>query len=134
MGAGDSLQTAALDVLRTVQGLGVYEGQPVQAAFPYAVVEAGSENDWSHKTGAGRDVRLAVILRDQGERPVRLRALIDQCEEMLAALEGAIDEWRLVTMLFLRSRLVREQRRPSSGSGQAWVAMIEYRALMLRTP
>jgi hypothetical protein len=36
---------------------------------PYAIVETGPEIDWSHKSGAGRELRLAVTLRDKGERP-----------------------------------------------------------------
>jgi hypothetical protein len=128
MGAGEALQAAAMTALGTIDGLGIYEGPPVQAVYPYAVIEAGPESDWSHKTGQGRDVRFAVTLRDRGERPVRLRALMDQSETALATLSGNISGWQLVTMLFLRSKLVREP----TNSGQIWAAMIEYRALMMR--
>src|SRR5207253_4008443 len=51
-GAGDSLQAAAIAVLDAVSELGAaYLGPPVQAAYPYAVVDAGLESDWGHKSG-----------------------------------------------------------------------------------
>jgi len=85
-GAGGALQTAALARLETVAGLNrAYPGPPLQAAVPYATVEAGSEADWGHKSGEGREVRLAVGLWDEGERPERIRSLMGAVE---AALDG----------------------------------------------
>jgi len=137
MSAGEALQAAAMTALRAIEGLGVYEGEPVQAAYPYALAEAGPEADWSFKGGTGRDVRLAVTLWDKGERPARLRGLAEAAEAALAEIEGEIGGWRLVTMPFLRSRLVRTGspagKGGGSGAGRGWAAMIEYRALMLRT-
>jgi hypothetical protein len=136
-GASEALQAAAMAALGAIEGLGVYEGQPLQAAFPYAVAETGPEADWSHKSGQGRDIRLAIILYDKGERPGRLRTLAAEAEEALSALGGDMGGWRLVTMPFLRSRLVRDVRgaeqKGGAASGQGWTAMIEYRARMLRT-
>lgn len=125
MSAGEALQAAAMAALGGIGGLGLYEGPPVQAAFPYAVVEAGPESDWGYKNGQGREVRLAVTLHDKGERPVRLKALMSAAEAALEAM-GEVEGWQLVTMRFLRSRLVRDAK------GQ-WAGAIDYRARMLRT-
>lgn len=125
MSAGEALRTAAMAALGGISGLGIYEGPPVQAAFPYALVEAGPESDWSHKSGEGREVRLAVILHDKGERPVRLKALISAAEAALAGLSGA-EDWELVTLRFMRSRVVRDAK-------GIWAGAIDYRARMLRT-
>lgn len=126
-GAGEALQTAALARLATVPGLsGIYPGPPLRAAVPYATVEAGAESDWSHKSGEGREVRLAVGLRDEGERPDRIRTLIDRVETALRALLE-VPGWQLVDLRFLRSRLEREGR----GREPAWAALIEYRARLL---
>lgn len=136
MSAGDALQSAAMAALRAIEGLGVYDGEPVQAAYPYALAEAGPEADWSFKGGTGRDVRFAVTLWDKGERPARLRALAAAAEEAMAGIEGEIGGWRLVTLPFLRSRLVRTGPPAGRGGGSGshgWAATIEYRALMLRT-
>lgn len=122
MSAGEALQAAAIEALKSIEGLGVYEGPPVQAAMPHALVEAGPETDWGHKSGIGREVRLAVTLKDLGERPARLRALMAAAE---AALEGLVlSDWQLVTLQMMRSRLARDAK-------GVWTGAIDYRARML---
>lgn len=123
-GAGEALADAVIALLRPIGGLnGIYEGVPIQAACPYALVEAGPERDWSHKTGVGREVRLAVVLRDQGERPARLRRLAADAEAALGGL-GAADGWQLVTFDFVRSMIVAQ-------SAGRWALTLDYRARML---
>jgi hypothetical protein len=40
--------------------------------------------------------------------------------------------WRLVTLQYLRSRVVREpQARSANGAAPAWAGIVEYRARML---
>lgn len=125
-GAGETLAAAARSALDAIAGLnGVYDGPPVQAVFPYARVDAGPESDWSHKNGEGRELRLAVTIRDQGERPARLRALMGEVEAAIAALDGDLGEWRLVTLVFLRSQSLREP-------GAAWAGATDWRARMLK--
>lgn len=128
-GAGETLQAAAAAALGAIEGLGVYEGPPVQAGFPYAVADAGLEADWSHKSGSGREVRLAVTIRDKGERPARLRRLMAEAEAALAAIAGPFAGWRLVTLQFLRARLVPDGR--GAGGMGSWAGVIELRARML---
>ena len=124
-GAGFEIEKAALAALRTVAGLsGAFAEGPVQAAYPYATAEAGLENDWSHKSGEGREVRLAVTVRDEGERPDRLHALVGDVEEALAALPPLLAGWRVVSFRFVRSRMIREPK-------GRWTSVIEYRARLL---
>jgi len=124
--AGEALIAAVTAALGEVAGLnGVYDGPPLQAAFPYAVVDAGPESDWSHKSGEGRELRLAVTIRDQGERPARLRALMRAAEDAIGGLESGFDGWRLVTMVFLRSQMLRS-------NDATWTAALDYRARLLR--
>lgn len=124
--AGTALAEAAMAALKDLAGLtGAFEGRPVQAAFPYALVEAGPELDWSHKSGTGREVRLALVLRDGGERPARLRDLAVQAEAAVEALAGELAGWRLVSLRFMRGRLIAEAK------GE-WAAVSEYRARMLK--
>lgn len=121
-GAGQALAGAALAALRRVEGLNqVYDGPPLSAAFPYAVVETGPESDWSHKSGEGRELRLAILVRDKGERPARLRTLAAAVEAEAATIGPDLAGWRLVNLVFLRASMLRE-------SGAAWSAAIEYRA------
>jgi hypothetical protein len=125
-GAGEALAAAAIAALGGVAGLNhVYDGPPLNAAFPYARIEAGPESDWSHKSGVGRELRLAIVLRDQGEQPARLRALMRAAETAMGAIPPDMAGWRLVNLIFLRSSLLRE-------TGAAWAAAIEFRARMLK--
>lgn len=125
-GAGQALVDAAVIALAGLEGLnGAYDGPPLQGALPYAVVEAGPESDWSHKSGEGRELRLAIVIRDKAERPTRLRALARAAEAAIAELDGAQAPWRIVTLVFARSQLLREP-------GAAWAAAIEYRARLLK--
>lgn len=124
MTAGAELQAAAIAALQAVAELGrVYDGQPVQAAVPYAVVEPGAEADWGHKSGAGREVRLSVTIRDEGERPARLRRLMGEVEAVLASVV-AVAGWQLVTMRFLSSRVAKDRQ-------GGWIGLVEFRARLL---
>ena len=130
-GAAARLQAAARARLAAVPGLsGVYEGPPLQAVAPYAVVEAGLESDWGHKSGAGAEARLGITIRDAGERPGRLHALLDSAREALEA-ELAVEGWQLVSFRWERTRSLREGKPAPSGEAQ-WVGALDYRARLLR--
>ncbi|HEX9965943.1 MAG TPA: DUF3168 domain-containing protein [Allosphingosinicella sp.] len=125
-GAGAALGSAALEALEALELGGVYPGPPLQAAFPHAVVETGPETDWGHKSGRGREVRLALTVRDLGERPDRVQALAEAAEAVVGAgLE--VEGWRLVTMALVRSRTVAEGR----GGKAGWAVVSDFRARML---
>jgi hypothetical protein len=122
--ASAALIAAAQEALRGVAGLsGVHEAAPIQAAIPSATVAAGLETDWSHKSGAGRELRLSIMLRDEGESASRLRALVGAAEAALQGLETG-GGWRLVTLVFVRSIFAAQ-------TPGKWTATIDYRARML---
>ena len=126
-GAGQILAETLIPALRTLAGLnGVYDGPPLSAAFPYAVIEAGPESDWSHKSGEGRELRLSIQVHDKGERPARLRALVPEIEARVMQTGPELAGWRLVTLVFVRQTMLRS-------TGAAWTAAIDYRARLLRT-
>jgi hypothetical protein len=100
---------------------GVFDGPPARAAYPYAVIDATTESDWSHKNGDGREVLVAITVWD--DQPVRLHELADQIEASLEALP-AIGGWQLVTMRLMRRRVVRDVAGP-------WAAAVDFRARML---
>ncbi|MFL6725349.1 MAG: DUF3168 domain-containing protein [Sphingomicrobium sp.] len=122
MSAGGALQSAIAAALSNVEGLaGVFDGPPARAAYPYAAIDATTESDWSHKSGSGREVLVAITLWD--DQPVRLHSLADQVEALLLPL-AAPDGWQLVTMQLMRRRVVRDVAGP-------WAAAIDFRARML---
>jgi hypothetical protein len=126
-GAGQILAETVIAALRALEGLNnVYDGPPLTAAFPYAIVEAGPESDWSHKSGAGRELRLSILVRDKGERPARLRALVAGIEDSIIEIGSELTGWRLVNLVFVREAMLRE-------TSAAWSAAIDYRARLLKT-
>ena len=122
MSAGGALQSAIASALSGLGGLsGVFDGPPARAPFPYAALDATTETDWSHKTGTGREVMVAITLWD--DQPVRLHGLTDAIEAAVEAV-GAVAGWQLVTMQLVRRRVVRDVAGP-------WAAAVDFRARML---
>ena len=122
MSAGSKLQEALAAALVGESRLtGIFDGPPARASFPYAVIDAGSESDWSHKDGEGREVLVALTLWD--EEPARLAELADAVEALVGAV-SAVGGWQLVSMRMLRRRTVRDVTGP-------WAAAIDFRARLL---
>jgi len=131
-GAAGVLARAVTAALRAVPGLsGVSDGAPIQAGDAHAVVETGPETDWGHKSGAGAEIRFAVVIRCGGEQPGRTRTLVEQARQAVAAIGAELaapdgsETWRLVSLAMLRSRLVRTP-------GPSWASAVDYRARLLR--
>lgn len=124
--ASEALAVVAREAVGGVPGLnGAYDGAPIKASLPYGQIDAGPENDWSWKDGEGREVRLAATIRDAGEQPTRLRRLMVEVEEALLGLSGAVDEWRLVNVVTVRTRTAQKR------AGE-WMGLIEVRVRMER--
>ncbi len=129
MSATPELQAAIAVALAGADGLealtAIFDAPPVRAALPHAVVEEVLFADWGTKDMAGREARAMVTLRDDGERPVRLRALAGAAEAAVLAMAPALGAgWRIVSMAFVRGRIARE--------ANGWVARSEFRVRMLR--
>ena len=122
MSAGGALQTAIAAALAGVDGLsGVFDGPPARASYPYAAIDATTETDWSHKSGDGREVMVAITLWD--DQPVRLHELADVVEAAVGNL-GIVIGWQVVTMRLVRRRIMRDVAGP-------WAAAVDFRARML---
>lgn len=122
MSAGLALQEALARILADEPDLtGVYDGPPARAAFPYVVVDAGNESDWSHKSGEGREVLVALTVWD--DAPARLAGLSDLVEGLASGV-GDVAGWQLVAMRLIRRRTVRDAAGP-------WATAIDFRARLL---
>ena len=122
MSAGGALQEVLAARLATITEFsGVYDGPPARAAYPYVVLDAGTESDWSHKDNTGREVLVALTLWD--EQPARLQVLADAVEAAVAG-SGSPVGWALVSLRFLRRRTIRDVAGP-------WAAAIDVRARLL---
>lgn len=103
---------------------GVFEGPAVRASTPFAEIGEAVAGDWGTKDRAGRELRLAVILRDVGETSTRIGTLGAAVEAAVPALPRDLPGWRVASVVFLRSRVAGE------GPGR-WIAAIEFRVRML---
>lgn len=122
MSAGGSLQAALAGALESLTELtGVFDGPPPRAPFPYVVLDASTETDWSHKSGRGREVLVALTVWD--EQPARLHELADQVEQAIEAV-SAVDGWELASLRLQRRRVLRDVAGP-------WAAAIDFKARLL---
>ena len=103
---------------------GVFEGPAVRASAPYAEVQPLVAVDWSTKDRAGRELRPAVTIRDAGETPARLHALIGAACAAIEAMPRDLDGWRVASLVFARSRMLAE-------APGRWAAVVEYRVRVL---
>jgi hypothetical protein len=122
MSAGSAIQAAIVAALGPIEPLtGIYDGPPARAPFPYLVVDAGSEGDWSHKSGQGREVLVSLTIWD--DQPARLHGLGDAVEVAMQGL-GQPSGWQLVSLRPIRRRTVRDVAGP-------WASAIDYRGRLL---
>lgn len=121
MSAGGQIQAVLAGALTTLEVTGVYDGPPARAPFPYVVLDAGQEADWSHKSGSGREVLVALTVWD--DQPARLQGLADAAEGAVIAT-SAVEGWQLVSLRLIRRRTVRDVAGP-------WATAIDFRARLL---
>lgn len=103
---------------------GIYDGPPPRAAFPYVSMGDSLVSDWSTKTAKGREIRLALTLWDSGECPSQLTDLMANLEEAMAALPRNLPGWRIASLMFQRSMVVRDSAGP-------WAGLLEHRIRLL---
>lgn len=129
MTAEGAVQAAVLLALAGVPGLNRVEpGASVRASEPYATIEPLVASDWGTKDRAGRELRVAVTVRDLAERAERLHLLAGAVEAAVMALPAVIPDadggWRIASIAFLRSRTASEK----AGN---WAATLEWRLRVL---
>ena len=104
---------------------GLFDGQPVRASVPYAVVGDCIASDWGAKDVDGRELRLTIGLHDAGETPARLAALLERIDAVMQLLEFA-EAWRIVGVRLIRSRVVKGRDKDT------WQAVVDYRVRVVR--
>ncbi len=130
MSAGEALVAAAVAAVDAVEGptrlSAVFDGAPVRAALPYAVVGDPVLIDWSAAGVTGREGRLTVTLWDAGEVPARLRTLVEAAEAAVLGIGPNLGAgWRVASLQLVRSRVVR-------AGGDRWMGVSEFRVRLYR--
>ncbi|MEO6092183.1 MAG: DUF3168 domain-containing protein [Novosphingobium sp.] len=112
------------DVLLSAQLNAITEEVPSRTSLPWLAIAASASIDWSCKTNAGREVRIAVELHCQGDRPDTAAVLVGAIEQRIASLPRAQPGFTVVAAQFLRARA--EQR-----GANARAILLEYRFRLL---
>jgi hypothetical protein len=106
MSASISVQKAVVNALADLNGLaGVYDGAPVDAAAPYAVIGPHVVAEWGTKTEIGHEHRLLLTFWDDQPGSVRMKRLMSEAEMRLSALGGGWDGHRIVNARLVRSEV-----------------------------
>lgn len=79
------------------------EEAPSEARPPWLGITASASADWSTKTRAGAEVRVALELQTRGDDPATALALVQAIDARALALAETTDA-RVVSAHFLRSR------------------------------
>lgn len=126
-----ALRTALTEWLRTDPVLAarvnaVEEEGPVATTPPSLAIVASASTDRSHKTGSGREVRLALELLDRSDDPATTATTAERIEQRIATLDPVQSGFRVVATNFLRSRVERRARSTRA-------VLLEYAFILIAT-
>ena len=111
MSAAATVRAAALARLRGDPAVAVnriFDGADARGTAPYAVLRDVTATDWGTKDRAGRELRLGITIRDEGETPARAEALAGAAEAALLDLPRDLAGWRIASAVPLRCAVVAE--------------------------
>lgn len=119
------LQAAVLSSLASDPDLagasnGVFLEQPVRATPPYLTFGPLLSTDWGAKALAGREVRLLIQVRDEGESWTRTVELQGMAARAIESLPRSLGAWRLGSVVLLRARTVKD-------GTNGWLGTVEHR-------
>lgn len=125
------LQAAAIDAIEkhpelSHHILGIFDGPPPRAVFPYVSLGDAIMSDWGTKTEIGREIRFPLTIWESGDDPSRISELVGHLEDAVAAIPRDLNGWHIASLVFLRSIIVRDPVGP-------WAGLVEYRFRLLAT-
>jgi len=85
----------------------VEEEAPLRATPPWLGIAASASADWSTKTRAGREVRIALELHCRGDDPLPPGALARAVQARIEAMPRSQPGFAIANALFLRARAER---------------------------
>ena len=102
----------------------ITEEAPLRASPPWLGVVASASGDFGHKTGAGREVRVAFELQYLGDDPASAAGLVAAIEARIAEFPSGQAGFSVASLSFVRARA--EQR---GETRRAY--LLEYRARLI---
>ena len=109
------LRAALLDHLRADPAIAerfniVDEAEIERASTPWLALVASASIDWSTKSHAGREVRIALELRLHGDDPATGADGAERVDARVLALPAQQPGFRIASAIFLRGRAERGAR------------------------
>ncbi|MAC58303.1 MAG: DUF3168 domain-containing protein [Novosphingobium sp.] len=114
----------AVDPVLSAQLNAMVEEAPARTSLPWLAIAASASADWSCKTAAGREVRIALELQCRGDRSDAAADLVAAVEARIESLPRTQTGFSVTTIRFLRARA--EQRGESRRA-----ILLEYRFRLL---
>ena len=104
----------------------IVEEAPLRTSPPWLGIVASASTDFGHKTGIGREVRVALELQTLGDDACGTADLVAAIEARIADLPADHPAFRIASLTFLRART--EQR-----SEARRAVLLEYRTRVVAT-
>ena len=114
--AADPLLAASLNTIT--------EEAPLRASPPWLGIVASASSDFGHKTGVGREIRVAIELQTLGDDAGGTADLVAAIEARVATLPAEQPDFHIASLTFLRARA--EQRGETRRA-----VLLEYRARLI---
>lgn len=105
------LSWLAADPVLAAQLNAIVEEASARTSLPWLAIAASASNDWSTKSHAGREVRIALELHCRGDAPDAASDLVAAIEARIATLARDQSGFTVASSRFLRARA--EQRAES---------------------
>ena len=96
----------------------VSDGEPVKASAPWLLLGDTSVTGWGARGVDGLSLRQPLMLTVRGDDLARVTGVIERIDVVLRGMDGALGDWRITSLRFERSRIVR--------SRSEWRANLDY--------
>jgi Protein of unknown function (DUF3168) len=129
LSAIEAVQAAAISALQAHPQLpslvsGIYDGAPARAQYPYIVVADAPSIFWGSKDVLGREIALVITVWNSPNHTQSLTALMGMIEDAIAGMNRVLAGWKVTTLNFTRSRIIRTPAAP-------WSGLVEHRVRVL---
>ena len=104
----------------------IEEEAPLRTSEPWLGIVASASTDWSTKTEAGCEVRVALELQVRGDLLNTGQDLLADIVDLIATIPAQQDGWRIVSNRFLRGRV---EQRPDNKRA----ALLEFRFRLIES-
>lgn len=117
------VRAAMLAALRGDAGLmalvnQVSDGEPAKASAPWLLLGDASVTGWGARGVDGITLRQPLMLTVRGDDLARVTAVLERIDAVWRAMDGALGDWRITSLRFERSRIIR--------SRTEWRASVDY--------